>query len=107
MPDIRSWTSSPIRNRVRVELRAPVNETWKLVGDLARFPEYSSGLERVEAMKNAEGVPTQYVCHFKPLQEGAAGIEHREFVRWVRALVRAAAWIRVERGGRQCIWSEE
>lgn len=81
-PDIRIWTSSPVRNRVRIELRAPVDQVWPLVGDLARLSEYSSGLERVEAMKNAQGLLTEYVCHFKPLREGSAGIAHREFVRW-------------------------
>ncbi|MGH9198363.1 MAG: SRPBCC family protein, partial [Acidimicrobiia bacterium] len=49
VPPVSSFTTSPLRNRMRVELKAPVTEVWSLIGNLARFPEYSSGLERVEA----------------------------------------------------------
>jgi hypothetical protein len=81
-PRISTFTSAPLRNRVQVELRAPVPVVWDLLGDLTRFPEYSAGLERVDAVLDSTGACTEYVCHFKPQEEGAAGIVHREIVRW-------------------------
>jgi hypothetical protein len=32
------FTSSPFRNRLRLDLDAPVSRVWELVGDLSRFP---------------------------------------------------------------------
>ncbi len=80
--DARALTSSLLRNRIRVELRAPVSEVWALIGNLTRFPEYSSGLERVEARRDSSGTLTEYVCHFKPREEGGESIAHRELIRW-------------------------
>jgi hypothetical protein len=81
-PSAATFTSAPLRNRIRVELNAPVPEVWALVGNLARFPEYSSGLERVEPRESAGGELTEYVCHFKPREEGGDRIVHREIFRW-------------------------
>src|SRR3712207_1270158 len=33
------FVTSPLRNRIRVELNAPVSQVWSLIGDLSRFPE--------------------------------------------------------------------
>jgi Polyketide cyclase / dehydrase and lipid transport len=74
--------SAPLRNRLRARLDAPANEVWALVGDLSRFPEYSQGLNRVDAMVDASGACTGYVCYFKPMQEGAEGIVHQERMSW-------------------------
>lgn len=82
IPRATTFTSAPLRNRVRADLDAAVSDVWSLVGDLARFPEYSSGLERVEAIKDSNGTLTEYVCHFKPQAEGGEAITHCEFVRW-------------------------
>src|SRR5262245_47718574 len=79
---MKTRPQAALRNRVRVALKAPVTEVWALVGDFPRLPEYSSGLERVDASKDARGAFTEYVCHFKPASEGGASIAHREFVRW-------------------------
>jgi len=81
IPAAIAFTSSP-RNRVRIELKAPAPEVWALVGDLARFPEYSSGLERVDAKRDSSGRCTEYMCHFKPLEEGGESIVSRELIRW-------------------------
>jgi hypothetical protein len=78
--------SAPLRNRLRVRLNAPTNEVWAVVGDLSRFPEYSHGLDRVDAEVNASGACTGYVCHFKPMQEGAQGFVHHERMRWFEPL---------------------
>ncbi len=75
-------TSAPLRNRLRVELDAPVADVWALIGDLPRFPEYSSGLQRVVADGSPDSAPTQYVCHFKPREPGGEVVVHRELVRW-------------------------
>lgn len=80
--DPRTLTSSPLRNRIRVELRAPVSEVWALIGDLSRLPEYSSGLERVEAKRDSRGTLSGYVCHFRPQEQETEGIVHRERIRW-------------------------
>lgn len=82
VPSASSLTSAPLRNRIRVELKAPVSEVWALIGNLGRFPEYSSGLERVVAKKDSSGALTEYVCHFKPREEGGESISHRELIRW-------------------------
>jgi len=84
-PQAAAFTNAPLRNRIRVELKAPASEAWALVGKLGRLPEYSAGLEKVEAREDASGACTEYVCHFNPMQEGAAGAVHRELVRWYEA----------------------
>jgi len=65
-----------------VALDAPVREVWALVGDLARMPEYSAGLERVEVRRDSTGTPTAYICHFKPQTEGGERITHPEPISW-------------------------
>lgn len=82
IPSASTFTSAPLRNRIRVELKAPVSEVWALLGDPAKYPQYSTGLERVEAKKNSNGVFAEYVCHFKPQAQGGAGIEHRVHIPW-------------------------
>lgn len=82
IPDARTMTPSPLRNRIRVRLNAAPPVVWTLVGNLSRFPEFSSGLERVEARLNPSGALTEYVCHFKPLEEGGERITSRERIRW-------------------------
>lgn len=63
-------------------LNAPVSEVWALVGDPGRMPEYSAGLARVETKMDASGRCESYVCHFKPMEEGAEGIVSRDRTRW-------------------------
>jgi carbon monoxide dehydrogenase subunit G len=82
VPSAGEFTSSPLRNRIRLELDAPVSEVWELVGDLSRFPEYSSGLERVEAVEDDDGRCLEYTCYFKPLEEGAEGETSRDVMKW-------------------------
>jgi uncharacterized protein (TIGR02246 family) len=65
-----------------VKLDAPVGDVWALIGDLPRFPEYSAGLERVDAIVGADGAYEGFVCHFKPTSQGEAGIVDRNEVRW-------------------------
>jgi Polyketide cyclase / dehydrase and lipid transport len=82
VPSESEFTTSPLRNRIRVELEAPVPEVWELLGDLSRFPEYSEGLERVEAVVDDDGRCVEYTCHFKPLEEGAEGAVSRDVMKW-------------------------
>ncbi len=81
-PSASELTSSPLRNCIRVELSAPISEVWALISDLARFPEYSSGLERVDAKVDSSGRCTEYVCHFKPPEADGVRIVSREVIRW-------------------------
>ncbi len=81
-PTIATLTPAPLRNRIRAELDAPLTEVWALIGDLARFPEYSEGLERVDPTLASDGRCTEYVCHFKPVGEGQPGIVDRNLMRW-------------------------
>ena len=81
-PSAREFTSSPLRNRIRMELDAPVAEVWELVGDLSRFPEYSAGLERVEAKTDENGRCIEYTCYFKPFESGAEGAVSRDVMKW-------------------------
>ena len=82
IPSASGFTSSPLRNRLRVELDAPVSEVWELLGDLSRFPEYSVGLERVEAKTDENGRCTEYTCYFKSFEPGAEGAVSRDVMKW-------------------------
>lgn len=82
LPNAATFTPAPLRNRIQVALNAPIAEVWALVGDHGRFPEYSAGLDRVDLKRSSNGTPTEYVCHFKPQQEGGEGVSHRELIRW-------------------------
>jgi len=81
-PSPTAFTAAPLRNRMRVELHASVADVWALIGNLERYPEYSAGLERVDVTRDAKGKCTEYVCHFRPVQEGQGSMSHREIVRW-------------------------
>ncbi len=81
-PTVIAWTSAPLRNRIRVALGAPVRDVWGLLGDLPRFPEYSAGLEQVDAIPGPDGRCAEYVCHFKPAAPGEPGIVERNTMRW-------------------------
>lgn len=81
-PAIATLTPAPLRNRIRLALQAPPAEVWALVGDPARFPEYSAGLERVDSVLDADGRCTEFVCHFRPVAEGQPAIVDRNVVRW-------------------------
>ena len=82
VPFASDFTSSPLRNRTRVALDAPVSDVWEVVGDLSRFPEYSAGLERVETKQDEDGRCLEYTCYFKPVEEGAEGAVSRDVMRW-------------------------
>ena len=81
-PSVGDFTPSPVRNRIRLELEAPVSEVWELTGDLSRFPEYSVGLERVEVELDAAGRCTEYTCYFKPPEESSEGAVSRDVMKW-------------------------
>jgi uncharacterized protein YndB with AHSA1/START domain len=82
VPSASEFTSIPLRNRLRLELDAPVSEVWELMGDLSRFPEYSAGLERVDAKLDADGRCVEYTCYFKPVEEAADGAVSRDVMKW-------------------------
>jgi uncharacterized membrane protein len=83
-PSPSEFTSSPLRNRLRLELDAPVSEVWELLGDLTRFPEYSAGLDRVEAQVDDAGRCVEYTCYFKPVEiEGeSVSAVSRDVMKW-------------------------
>lgn len=82
VPSVLEHTTSPLRNRVIVELEAPVAEVWELMGDLSRLPEYSAGLERVDALLDEDGRCVEYTCYFKPSEQGAEGTVSRDVMKW-------------------------
>jgi hypothetical protein len=82
VPSVSDFTTSPLRNRLRLELEAPVAEVWALMGDLSRFPEYSVGLERVEVKRGDDGRCAEYTCYFKPVEEGSHGAVSRDVMEW-------------------------
>ena len=81
-PRASEFVNSPLRNRIQLELDVPVSEVWKLVGDHARMPEYSEGLQKVTATFNPSGKCEEYVCFFKPLDAGGEEIIHKALVIW-------------------------
>jgi hypothetical protein len=78
VPSASDYTAIPLRNRLKLDLDAPVSEVWALMGDLSRFPEYSAGLARVDAELDDEG----RCVGFKPMDEGAEGAVSRDVMRW-------------------------
>lgn len=81
--DPGTFTSAPLRHRLRVELDAPVTDVWSLAGDHPRLPEYSAGIERVDVTTDRDA----RICRFRPLVEGTDGIVLRELIRWEEPLV--------------------
>jgi carbon monoxide dehydrogenase subunit G len=81
-PSPSEFTSSPLRNRLRLELDAPVSGVWELLGDLSRFPEYSVGLDRVEAETDQAGRCVEYTCYFKPVDGGSLSAVSRDVMKW-------------------------
>jgi uncharacterized protein YndB with AHSA1/START domain len=77
VPSAAAFTSAPLRHRLRVELDAPVRDVWALVGDHARLPEYSAGIQRVDL---AEGGGAR-ICYFRA-PDGSDGPVLRELIRW-------------------------
>src|SRR5262245_57692023 len=78
------FTSSPVRNRLQLELDASVSEVWALTGDLSRFPEYSEGLERVEVVLGDDGGCLEYTCYFKPVEVDGESLSpvSRDLMKW-------------------------
>ncbi len=79
VPRADSFTTAPLRHRLRVELHAPITEVWTLVGDHARMPEYLGGIAAVEV----EADRGARVCHFRG-PDGGEGPSFREHIRWER-----------------------
>jgi hypothetical protein len=82
LPTADLFVKSPLRNRIKLELNAPVPEVWSVVGDPGRMPEYSEGLQKVETEKDEAGNCTAYVCHFKPMEEGGQQAIHKVTMKW-------------------------
>lgn len=82
IPDASTFTTSPLRNRVRVRLNAPVSDVWAVVGDHTRMPEYSAGVARVETRTNPDGSEPVRICHFRPTDGASEGLVAQESIRW-------------------------
>ena len=54
-PKASDFVKSPLRNRIRLELNARVSAVWAVIGKLERMPEYSSGLEKLDATYGLDG----------------------------------------------------
>ena len=82
LPRANDFVTSPLRNRIKLELNASVQDVWALVGRLEQMPKYSSGLEKLDANYDANGKCTGYTCHFKPMEEGGEVTTHSETIQW-------------------------
>jgi hypothetical protein len=87
LPVAGDFVSSPLRNRIILELDAPLKDVWYLVGDPGKMPQYSEGLQSVETKQDEYGNCTEYLCHFKPTAPGEKGIDHRAIVIWYEPLM--------------------
>jgi hypothetical protein len=85
-PRANDLITSPLRNRIKLELHAPLKDVWNLVGNPGRMPEYSAGLESVETKSDGKGNCTEYTCHFKPFSPGEKGADHRAIMKWYQPL---------------------
>ena len=82
LPTADKWVSTPVRNRLILELDKPVSEVWALVGNPGKMNEYSSGLEKVDTKISPDGKCAEYTCYFKSMGEGMPGIVHRSEIKW-------------------------
>lgn len=73
--------SSPLRISLVMELNAPLAEVWKWIGDPSKMPQYSSGLDKVETIKDKNGQILEYTCYFKSPENNSSRIEHRSTVK--------------------------
>ncbi|HAN00035.1 MAG TPA: hypothetical protein DCQ26_15655 [Marinilabiliales bacterium] len=64
LPTADQFVSSPLRNRVKLELNASVDKVWKVIGRFEHMPEYSIGLHKVDAKYVNSGNCTEYTCYF-------------------------------------------
>lgn len=81
IPNPTTFTTAPLRHRLRVELDAPVPEVWDLVGRHVRLSEYSAGIASVE-LEQAAGASPVRVCHFRSPDGSGPGPTLREQIRW-------------------------
>lgn len=79
----RPSPTAPLRNRLCLDLAAPPESVWAVVGELSKFPEYSAGLEKVTVGTDHDGEATEYVCYFRPIEDGSEGVVHRELFEWL------------------------
>lgn len=82
LPAADKWVTSPLRNRIKLELNAPISEVWALVGDPAKMATYSSGLQKVDTKLDGTGKCSEYTCYFKPIEEGGQEIIHTAKMLW-------------------------
>ncbi len=82
LPRPDKWVTSPVRNKITLELNAPIAEVWALVGDPAKMPAYSPGLQKVDTRLDALGKCSEYTCHFKPAEQGGQVIIHTAKMLW-------------------------
>ncbi|MBD0352926.1 MAG: SRPBCC family protein [Flavisolibacter sp.] len=82
LPKAHSFVASPLRNRIKLKLNAPVSEVWAVIGDPSRMPEYSEGLQKVESKKDERGNCIAYTCYFKPMEAGGQEVIHSASMKW-------------------------
>ena len=63
-PTAGKWVKSPLRNRLKLELNAPINEVWATVGDPAKILTHITGLNKVEMKTDGLGKLTEYTCFY-------------------------------------------
>ena len=83
-PRAEDLTSSHLRNRLQVELFAPVEKVWQLVGDPGRMPEYSAGLDSVVTKKDPKGACLEFTCYFKQVSAETSASPHRSAIKWYK-----------------------
>ena len=81
-PTAEKFVTSALRNRIKLELNAPVSAVWAIAGDPGRMPEYSGGLEKVDTKKDSSGNCSAYTCYFKPIEAGGQSIVHHVKMVW-------------------------
>jgi hypothetical protein len=71
------YSAAPLRNRIVIQLAAPVDEVWDLIGDHRRMPEYSAGIECVDVTADGE----LRTCRFRATDQ-TPSIDLTERIRW-------------------------
>lgn len=64
-PSADNWVTAPLRNGIRIELNALVNEVWEFVGNPANIFSDCCGVNNVESQTNDSGKCMDYTIYYE------------------------------------------
>lgn len=80
-PSADNWVTSPLRNGIKVELNASVDEVWKFVANPANIFSDCCGVNKVELKTNDSGECTEYTIYYES-EDGGKDMPARSAMVW-------------------------